>query len=126
MRRLHPSQTAMTNPLTTLADRLKEFARARDWEQFHSPKNLVSALSVEAGELLEHFMWLSEEQSRTLSPDKREEVAGEMADVLLYLIQLGTSLDVDLVDAAQRKIALNEVRYPVERARGNSRKHDEL
>ena len=116
----------MTNPLTTRADRLKEFARARDWEQFHSPKNLASALSVEAGELLEHFMWLSEAQSRTLSPDKREEVAGEMADVLLYLIQLGTSLDVDLVDAAQRKIALNEVRYPVERARGNSRKHDEL
>lgn len=116
----------MTDPLAALAHTLKEFARARDWEQFHSPKNLASALSVEAAELLEHFMWLTEEQSRSLAPDKREAVASEMADVLLYLIQLGTSLGVDLVGAAQKKIEVNAQRYPVARARGNSRKHDEL
>ena len=116
----------MTNPLTRISERLKEFAQARDWAQFHSPKNLASALSVESAELLEHFMWLTEEQSRELSAAKREEVASEMADVLLYLLQLGTSLDIDLVDAAQKKIALNETRYPVERAKGTSRKHDEL
>src|SRR4051794_24249886 len=115
----------MTDPLTTIAERLKQFARARDWEQFHSPKNLASALSVEAGELLEHFMWLTEQQSRDIPADKREEIAAEMADVLLYLIQLAASLDIDLIDAAQRKIALNEVRYPVELAKGTSRKHDE-
>lgn len=116
----------MTNPLTNISERLQKFAQARDWAQFHSPKNLAAAVSVEAGELLEHFMWLTEEQSRELSAAKKEEVASEMADVLLYLLQLGTSLDIDLVDAAQKKIAVNETRYPVERAKGNSRKHDEL
>jgi dCTP diphosphatase len=116
----------MTNPLLILSERLQDFAQARDWEQFHSPKNLASALCVEAGELLEHFQWLTEEQSRALDPEKREAVATEMADVLLYLLQLASRLEVDLVDAAQRKIALNEQRYPVGLARGNSRKHDEL
>ncbi|NML48363.1 nucleotide pyrophosphohydrolase [Ramlibacter sp. G-1-2-2] len=112
----------MTNAFTELAERLQEFARARDWEQFHAPKNLASALSVEAGELLEHFMWLTEEQSRSLAADKREEVAMEMADVLLYLVQLATNLGIDLQHAARKKIEINELRFPVE---GNGRKHDE-
>lgn len=112
----------MTDPLHTLAQQLRDFARARDWEQFHAPKNLACALSVEAGELLEHFQWLTEQQSRELSADQREAVAMEMADVLLYLIQLASSLGVDLAEAAHRKIELNASRYPVELARGSSRK----
>lgn len=114
----------MSNPLDSLAQQLRDFARARDWEQFHSPKNLACALSVEASELLEHFQWLTDQQSRSLDDGQRQAVAAEMADVLLYLIQLASSLGIDLADAAQRKIEVNARRYPVERARGNSKKPD--
>jgi len=110
--------------LDALVDALRRFAAARDWEQFHSPKNLAAALCVEAAELLEPFQWLTEEQSRALPDDTREAVAGEMADVLLYLLQLADKLGVDLVQAAQRKMAINEGRYPVERARGSAKKHE--
>lgn len=116
----------MADSLDQLAQRLQAFAQARDWGQFHSPKNLASALIVEAGELLEHFQWLTEDQSRNLDAGKKQEVAFEMADVLLYLIQMGNELGVDLVDAAQRKVALNEQKYPVEQAKGSSKKYDEL
>lgn len=116
----------MTDTLDDLAQRLQAFAKAREWEQFHSPKNLASALVVEAGELLEHFQWLTEEQSRSLGPEKREEAASEMADVLLYLVQLASTLGVDLGQTARRKIDLNEERYPVNLARGSSKKHTQL
>ena len=116
----------MADSLNQLSQRLKEFAQARDWGQFHSPKNLASALIVEAGELLEHFQWLTEDQSRHLDADKKQAVAYEMADVLLYLIQMSNELGVDLVDAAQRKVALNEQKYPVEQAKGSSKKYDAL
>jgi NTP pyrophosphatase (non-canonical NTP hydrolase) len=109
----------------SLAVRLAEFARERDWDQFHSPKNLAMALAGEAGELLEHFQWLSEEQSRALDEATRRAVALEMADVLLYLVRLADRLDVDLVAAAHDKIALNARKYPVERCRGSARKYDE-
>lgn len=109
-----------------LPARLHEFARDRDWEQFHSPKNLATAVAVEAGELLEHFQWLSEAQSRELAPPQRELAALEMADVLLYLVRLADQLGVDLLDAAQRKIALNAEKYPVDKARGHSRKYTDL
>lgn len=112
--------------MQALARALQQFADARDWGPFHSPKNLASALIVEAGELLEHFQWLTEDQSRQLAPDKRQAVAHEMADVLLYLVQLSTVLGIDLMDAAQAKLALNAQKYPVEQARGHSRKYDEL
>ena len=112
------------NDLDRLRDQLRRFAAARDWEQFHSPKNLAAALCVEAAELLEPFQWLTEAQSRALPDDTREAVAGAMADVLLYLLQLADKLGVDLVQAAQRKMAINELRYPVERARGSARKAD--
>jgi NTP pyrophosphatase (non-canonical NTP hydrolase) len=108
--------------LDALVDALRRFASARDWEQFHSPKNLAAALCVEAAELLEPFQWLTEQQSRALPDATREAVAGEMADVLLYLLQLADQLGVDLVQAAERKMAINEVRYPVERARGSAKK----
>lgn len=102
----------MSDSLDQLAQQLKDFAQARDWGQFHSPKNLASALIVEAGELLEHFQWLTEAQSRDLAAPQREAVALEMADVLLYLIQMSNELGIDLVDAARRKIAINEGRFP--------------
>jgi len=101
--------------LSQLAQRLQQFADARDWAPFHSPKNLASALTVEASELLEHFQWLTEDQSRHLDADKREAVALEMADVLLYLVQLSSALGVNLMDAAQRKMVLNAQKYPAVR-----------
>ena len=112
--------------MQALARALQQFADARDWGPFHSPKNLASALIVEAGELLEHFQWLTEDQSRQLAPDTRQAVAHEMADVLLYLVQLSTVLDIDLIDAARAKMALNAQKYPVDQARGHSRKYDAL
>jgi NTP pyrophosphatase (non-canonical NTP hydrolase) len=117
---------AMTDTLEDLAQQLRQFAKARDWQQFHSPKNLASALIVEAGELLEHFQWMTDEQSRDLPPEKRDAVAAEAADVLLYLIQLTSVLGIDPVAAAQGKLKLNELKYPVDRARGSSKKYDEL
>ena len=108
-----------------LAVRLAEFARERDWDQFHAPKNLAMALAGETGELLEHFQWLTEAQSRELAPEVKQAVALEMADVLLYLVRLADNLDVDLVAAAHRKIGLNALKYPVEKFRGSSRKYDE-
>lgn len=113
---------AMPNDLITLRDELRAFAAARDWAQFHSPKNLACALSVEAAELLEPFQWMTDAQSRTLSDALATAVTLEAADVLLYLVQLADQLDIDLVAAARRKIALNAARYPVETARGNSEK----
>jgi NTP pyrophosphatase (non-canonical NTP hydrolase) len=109
-----------------LRDRLRKFAAERDWDQFHSPKNLAMALSVEASELLEIFQWLTEEQSRRLSPAAKEAAAEEIADVLLYLIRLGDKLGVDLIAAAQRKMIANAEKYPVDKARGTARKYTEL
>jgi dCTP diphosphatase len=105
-----------------LTQRLRAFADARDWQKFHSPKNLAMALSVESAELMEHFQWLTEQQSLTLAATQREEVALEMADVFLYLLRLADCLDVDLIRAAAHKIGLNEKKYPVEQVRGSATK----
>jgi dCTP diphosphatase len=113
---------AMPDALISLRDELRAFAAARDWAQFHSPKNLACALSVEAAELLEHFQWLTEDASRRLDDAQRAAVGHEAADVLLYLIQLADQLGIDLAAAARDKIAINASRYPVETARGSSRK----
>jgi NTP pyrophosphatase (non-canonical NTP hydrolase) len=116
----------MTDSLADLSNQLDKFAKERDWNQFHTPKNLASALVVEAAELLEHFQWLTDEQSRSLTPEKREAVGTEVADVLLYLIQIASALGLDPIEAAQSKLKLNELKYPVNLARGNSKKYDEL
>ncbi len=116
----------MSREIQELQASLRRFAEERDWEQFHSPKNLAAALSVEAAELLEHFQWLTEEQSRSLSPEQQEQVGEEIADVLLYLLQLADKLQIDPMDAAKKKLALNAEKYPVERARGTSRKYTDL
>ena len=112
--------------LEDLRERLRAFAAARDWGQFHSPKNLAMALSAEAGELLEVFQWLTEAQSRSLPPDAHAAASEEVADVLLYLIRLCDELGIDPIAAAQRKLVANAEKYPVDKARGNSRKHTEL
>jgi len=116
----------MTSDLVALRDRLRAFARERDWDQFHSPKNLSAALSVEAAELLEHFQWLKEDESFDLSSEKRAKVAEEIADVLLYLIRIADKLDIDVLDAALKKIEANAVKYPADKARGSMRKYNEL
>jgi dCTP diphosphatase len=116
----------MMDSLPRLRDALREFAAERDWEQFHTPRNLATALAVEAAELLEPFQWLSDDQSRELAPETRMAVEQEMADVLLYLVRLADRLGVDLEQAALAKIELNAQKYPVEKARGSSRKYDEL
>lgn len=105
--------------------RLDEFAQARDWGQFHSPKNLALSLSIEAGELLEVFQWLSEGESRALKDDEasRDRVSEELADVLIYALRLADVLDIPLVEAVERKIKLNEERYPVDLAKGNAIKY---
>jgi dCTP diphosphatase len=116
----------MTDPLRQLRDALRDFAAEREWDQFHTPRNLATALAVEAAELLEPFQWLDDAQSRALSPVTRAAVEEEMADVLLYLVRLADRLDVDLERAAHAKLARNAEKYPVEKARGTSRKYDEL
>jgi NTP pyrophosphatase (non-canonical NTP hydrolase) len=111
--------------LDNLNTRLKHFAQSRNWEQFHSPKNLAMAMIAECAELVEHFQWLTEEQSRNLPPEKKEQVALEMADILIYLIRSAERLDIDLVAAAERKIAINESRYPVNKVYGDARRASE-
>jgi NTP pyrophosphatase (non-canonical NTP hydrolase) len=123
-----PSQgrKILMTDLESLRDQMREFARARDWDQFHSPKNLAMALSVEASELLEHFQWLTEEQSRGLDAKAQAAVRAEIADVLLYLIRLADQLGIDPLAAAQRKLVENAQKYPVDKARGNPKKYTEL
>lgn len=115
----------MAEALRALQKRLAAFAAARDWEQFHSPKNLAMALSVEAAELVEEFQWLTEAESKALDAERRERVRLELADVLIYLLRLADRLDVDLMRAADDKIALNERKYPADRVRGDARKYTE-
>lgn len=108
-----------------LQQKLREFASARDWDQFHSPKNLSMALIAEAAELIEHFQWLTEEQSHNLPEKTRTEVEHEMADIFLYLLRLADKLEIDLVEVAERKFKLNEEKYPADLVRGSARKYTE-
>jgi NTP pyrophosphatase (non-canonical NTP hydrolase) len=112
--------------LETLRARLAQFAAERDWDQFHNPKNLAMALAGEAGELVEHFQWLTFEQAANLPRPTRDEVALECADVLLFLLRLCDKLDIDLAAAAEKKLALNAKKYPVEKSRGRATKYDKL
>jgi dCTP diphosphatase len=112
--------------LDALRDALRVFAAERDWEQFHSPKNLAMALAVEVAELMEHFQWLSEEHSKKLSAEQLTKVREELADVLIYLTRLADQLGVDLLAAARDKMLLNAAKYPADKARGHSRKYTQL
>ena len=115
-----------TDRLENLSARLAEFAAERDWDQFHNPKNLAMAVAGEAGELVDHFRWLTFEEARGLSAADREEVALEAADVLLFLLRLCDKLGIDLAQAAERKLVLNAKKYPVRKARGRATKYDKL
>lgn len=118
--------SAQRDSLSEIRNQLRQFALERDWDQFHFPKNLAAALVVEAGELLEHFQWLSEESSKVLPPDEHAQVREEMADVLIYLVRLADKLGVDLASEALAKIEKNAKKYPVDKARGHARKYTEL
>jgi NTP pyrophosphatase (non-canonical NTP hydrolase) len=111
--------------LAELREHLRRFAQARDWDQFHSPKNLAMALIAEAAELVEHFQWLTEAQSAELSAEKKAEVAEELADVLVYLVRIADKLDIDLLAAASAKMARNEAKYPAEHVKGSAKKYTE-
>ena len=115
-----------SNRLQPLVDALRAFAAERAWEQFHTPKNLACALSVEAAELLEHFQWLTESQSQSLPAEKKAEVAAEAADVFLYLLQLCDKLGIDLIAAAHAKMQVNAEKYPAALARGSAAKYTDL
>jgi len=117
--------TEETGDFARLRDLVRVFVDERDWDQFHTPKNLSSALSVEAAELLEHFQWLQHGRADELGPDKLVQVRHEMADVLVYLVRLADKLDVDLMAAVQEKMVLNRAKYPAELVRGDARKYHE-
>ena len=112
--------------LDELTRKIREFSRERDWGQFHSPKNLAMAVAAEAGELLEVFMWLTEDQSKTLGVEKRQAAEDEMSDVLICLVNLADHLGVDLLSAAAAKLEKNRAKYPVEKSKGLAKKYDEL
>ena len=109
-----------------LIENIRNFARDRDWEQFHSPKNLAMALSVEVAEIVEHFQWLTQEQSKRLGPEKREKIREEIGDVMIYLAQLADCLEIDPIRAAEEKMRINEQKYPIARSRGLATKYTEL
>jgi NTP pyrophosphatase (non-canonical NTP hydrolase) len=111
--------------LLMLRDKLRAFAEARDWDQFHSPKNLSMALMVEVAELMEHFQWLTEAQSFDLAAENKNAVSEELADILLYLVRLSDKLGVDLLEAALHKLEKNAVKYPAEQVRGSAKKYSE-
>lgn len=113
------------NDLDEIKEKLRQFALARDWDQFHSPKNLSMALAGEVGELLELFQWLTEEQSKNLTREQRKAVEEEVADVFLYLLRLADRLGVDLLEAAKNKIIIDEQKYPVDKVKGSSKKYTE-
>jgi dCTP diphosphatase len=111
--------------LESLRDRLREFARERDWDQYHSPKNLSMALIAEAAELIEHFQWVEGDRSHLLEDKTRQAVEEELADILIYLVRLADKLGIELYPAVERKIAINEKKYPADKVRGSAKKYTE-
>ena len=108
-----------------LIEQIRAFNKERDWEKFHSPKNLAMALNVEVSEIAEHFQWLKEEESKNLSPEKLAEIKDEIGDVMIFLLSLSDKLDINVLDAAADKLEKNKKKYPVEKAKGNSLKYSE-
>lgn len=106
-----------------LIQKIRKFADDRDWDQYHSPKNLSMALIAESAELIEHFQWMTEEQSSNVSAEIHEQIGHELADIFVYLLRLSDKLDIDLVEAANKKMELNEEKYPADKVRGSSKKY---
>ena len=115
----------MADQFEALRERLARFASDRDWDQFHSPKNLSMALIAETAELIEHFQWLSQEDSKNPSSEKHEAIAMELADILIFLIRIADKLDIDLAEATWKKIDINESRYPVSLVKGSAKRASE-
>lgn len=113
------------NELEALRVRISDFAQERDWDQFHSPKNLSMALIVEAAELVEHFQWMKQKESFALSKEKLTAVEEELADILVYLVRIADQLNIDLISAAKKKITSNGAKYPVDKVRGSAKKYTE-
>ncbi|OAM53392.1 nucleotide pyrophosphohydrolase [Methylovorus sp. MM2] len=113
----------MSDSLAELRAKINAFVHERDWEQFHSPKNLAMAMIVEAAELVEHFQWDTLEDSYQLTPEKREQVSHELADTFVYLLRIAEVLKIDLLHAANAKILLSAKKYPVDKARGSNAKY---
>jgi dCTP diphosphatase len=110
----------------TIQNDINKFSHDRDWNQFHSPKNLCMALSVEVAELQEHFQWLTQEQSDNLSPERKVEVSEEIADTFVYLSRLADRLGIDLLSAVERKMKINAIKYPIDKAKGVATKYDQF
>jgi dCTP diphosphatase len=115
----------MQDSLEHLRATINAFVAERDWAQFHTPKNLAMAMIVEAAELVEQFQWDTPQESQNLSPEKREAVAHELADTFVYLLRLAEVLDIDLIDASNKKIAINAIKYPADKAKGSNAKYTE-
>ncbi len=113
----------MADSLQDLRTKINTFVMERDWAQFHTPKNLAMAMIVEAAELVEHFQWDTPQESQHLTPEKREAVSHELADTFVYLLRLAEVLKIDLIEAANQKITLNALKYPVEKAKGSNAKY---
>jgi dCTP diphosphatase len=111
--------------LESLRDRLREFAREREWDQYHTPKNLSMALIAEAAELVEHFQWVEGKRSHILADKTRQSVEEELADILIYLVRIADKLDIDLYRSVERKIEINEIKYPADKVRGSAKKYTE-
>jgi NTP pyrophosphatase (non-canonical NTP hydrolase) len=116
----------MKPTLTAICEQLEAFAKARDWDQYHSPKNIAMALSVEAAELVEIFQWKTEAESATLNEQDQLAARHEIADVLLYLLTISRVLNIDILQAAQEKLELNAQKYPVKKSKGGANKYDKL
>jgi len=119
-----PQKQKITS-IDVLRDRLREFARERDWDQFHTPKNLSMALIAEAAELVEHFQWVEGRSSHLLDDKVRPSVEEELADIFIYLVRIADKLGIDLYSAADRKIAINARKYPADKVKGSAKKYTE-
>jgi len=116
----------MSDSIIEFTTQIRTFVDARDWRQFHAPKELAVAITAEAGELLQHFVWQTPAQSEQRARERRDEIAGEMADVGILLFELADNLGLDLAEIMRAKLAKNELRYPVEKSRGSNKKYNEL
>ncbi len=122
----HDGRNKQMSDLQQITEQIRRFRDERDWMQFHNPKNLAVSICLESAELLEHFQWTTAEQSEAVGQNKRDQIAMEIADVAIYLIELSDNLGIDLWQAIQSKLQHNAAKYPVEKAKGNALKYTEL
>ncbi len=115
----------MADSLLDLRTRINTFVEERDWAQFHSPKNLAMAMIVEAGEVVEHFQWMTEQESGNLNAEEKEQVGQELSDTFVYLLRIAEVSGIDLIEAANKKIDINAKKYPVEQVKGSNAKYTE-